>query len=375
MSDVATLSFDLQRHFPGAPWVCLKDGHQLLYTTNPMRATAYHLAVHLSGRSPEFIAAYKLNAWCIMNSCDFLQREVLALYFKDQQDSAYDWWTSNAHHLLPFVEGMRSSHWYYTRDCDLSEEWKKVVDLAAEEWGGVATHLAILKIPDFMERDSTERKEADAFYHKQYEERERAEYERLSKKFSHHVQNLLSSAEKPIVFVEGKFDAAYLAKAIRLFRGEKALSQIELRQIGDEDSVGSIGGSKDALNRAHYFLAANPHIIKRKILLLYDFDANKSDTNHKNLFVRSMPRNEGNDKIKKGIENLFPKELFETHFYTSRKKVGDYGEVTEIQSFDKERFCRYICDSRSIDAKQERDDFANFESVLSLIFKTLLPDR
>lgn len=372
--DVPIFPFDFRHQYPGAPWIWLRDGHQLLYTTNPMRATAYHLAVHLSGRSPEFIAAYKLNAWCIMNSCDFLQREVLAAYFKDQQDSAYDWWTENSRYLLPYVNEMRPNHWYYTNDCDVSQEWKNIVDLAAEKWGDVAAHLGILRIPDFMERDSTEHKDAEAFYHEQYEERERTEFERLSKKFSLHVQHLASLAEKPIAFVEGKLDAAYLIKATRLFRGEKDLSRIEIRQIGDEDSLGGIGGGKDALNRAHKFLAGNPHLIKRKVLLLYDFDANKDNSNHKNLFVRSMPRNEANDKIKKGIENLFPMELFETHFYTSRKKFGDYGEVTEIRSFEKERFCRYICDERSIGAKQERDDFANFEGVLSIIFKAILPN-
>lgn len=236
--DVPILSFDFQRHFPGAPWVYPRDGSQLLATTNPMRATAYHLSIHLIGRSPEFIAAYKLNAWCIMNDCYFLREQVLAPYFKTQQDSAYDWWTSNSRHLLPYVEGMRSNHWYYTRDCDLSEEWKKIVDLAAEEWSDAAAHLGILRIPDFMERDSTEYKKAEVFYHEQYEERERTELERLSKKFSLQVQHLASLAEKPIALVEGKLDAAYLIKATRLFRGEKDLSRIEIRQIGDEDSLG-----------------------------------------------------------------------------------------------------------------------------------------
>jgi len=247
------------------------------------------------------------------------------------------------------------------------------VRLAAIEWIGIASQLGVLRIPDFMEFHSPELKAVDAFYSRQQEERELTEFERLSKKFSHQVEHLASLAEKPIVFVEGKLDAAYLAKAIRLFRGEKALSQIELRQIGDDDSFKGVGGGKDSLNRAYQFLAANTHIIKRKILLLYDFDSNKHDRNHKNLFVRSLPRNERNDKIRKGIENLLPKELFEPKFYTSKKKYGDYGEVTEIQSFDKERFCRYICAERVADPRQERADFANFESVLALIFKTILP--
>jgi hypothetical protein len=109
-------------------------------------------------------------------------------------------------------------------------EWKRVVDLAAEEWSGVAQHLGILRIPDFMDR---------------------------------------FRGRETIVFVEGKLDAAYLTKAIRLFRGEKALSQIEIHQIGDEASSGGVGGGKDALNRAYQFLAAKQHLIKRKILLLY----------------------------------------------------------------------------------------------------------
>jgi hypothetical protein len=131
--------------------------------------------------------------------------------------------------------------------------------------------------------------------------------------------------------------------------------------------LGGIGGGKHALNRAHQFLATHQHLIKRKILLLYDFDANKSDSNEGNLFVRSMLRNAGNPKIKKGIENLLPTELFQYNFYTSRTKVGDYGEVTEIQSFDKERFCRYLCEERTVNEQQDRNDFANFKSVLSLI--------
>jgi hypothetical protein len=88
---------------------------------------------------------------------------------------------------------------------------------------------------------------------------------------------------------------------------------------------------------------------------------NKRDSNHKNLFVRTLPRNDSNDKIKKGIENLLPKELFERRFYISRRKFGDYGEVTEIQSFGKERFCRYICEERVVDIDQERKDFANLK--------------
>jgi hypothetical protein len=171
--DVPISSFDFRHQYADAPWICLKDGRQLLYTTNPMRATAYHLAVHLSGRCPEFIAAYKLNAWCIMNDCYFLRHHVLAVYFMDQQDSAYVWWTSTSRNLFPYVNGMQSSHWNYTRDCDLSEEWEKVVDLAAEKWSGIAAHLGILKIPDFMEHSSTEYKEAEAYYHKQDEERDR----------------------------------------------------------------------------------------------------------------------------------------------------------------------------------------------------------
>src|SRR4051812_31440227 len=79
VSDVAIFPFDFRHQYPGAPWIELKDGHQLLNTTNPMRATAYHLAVHLVGRSPEFIAAYKLNAWCIMNDCYILREHVLAV--------------------------------------------------------------------------------------------------------------------------------------------------------------------------------------------------------------------------------------------------------------------------------------------------------
>lgn len=162
--DVSIHPFDFRRHFPGAPWVRLRDGSQLLGVTNPEHTTAYHLAVWLAGRSAEFIVAYKLNAWCITNDCDFFRVEVLDQYFKSQQDSVGGWWHPNASHILPYVDGMRHNYWIrrkpYYEDV---KEWEKFVDLAAEKWIDVATHLGILRIPDFMERDSAERKEADAF--------------------------------------------------------------------------------------------------------------------------------------------------------------------------------------------------------------------
>jgi hypothetical protein len=101
------------------------------------------------------------------------------------------------------------------------------------------------------------------------------------------------------------------------------------------------------------------------VLLLYDCDTKKQSADYDNLKIRSIPKQE-NRKIKKGIENLFPDHLFTKEFYLPKTKIGDYGEVNQIQEFQKMKFCTWIC-SQKKDAK----DFADFKVIVD-IFKDFL---
>jgi hypothetical protein len=127
------------------------------------------------------------------------------------------------------------------------------------------------------------------------------------------------------------------------------------------------------------FLLANPSIISgKKIMLLYDFDANKPDENFEHFCIRSVPENKENVIAKKGIENLLPSGLFEGNSYPGGRDIFDkrfypekvipteYGRQKIIPEFNKKEFCKYVCQERL-----QSDDFRYFESVIG-IFKEFL---
>ena len=78
--------------------------------------------------------------------------------------------------------------------------------------------------------------------------------------------------------------------------------------------------------------------------------------------VRALPRNEGNAKVKKGIENLLPTALFEPRFYPSKSIVTDYGERRTVEEFNKTTFCRWVCDER-----RRVEDFGGFSAVVAIL--------
>ena len=96
-------------------------------------------------------------------------------------------------------------------------------------------------------------------------------------------------------------------------------------------------------------------------MLLYDCDTKKPSEDHDNLKIRAIPKQE-NRKIKKGIENLFPDHLFIEEFYTPKTKIGDYGEVNQIQEFQKMKFCTWICCQ-----KKDAKDFADFKVIVNIL--------
>ncbi len=147
---------------------------------------------------------------------------------------------------------------------------------------------------------------------------------------------------------------------------EDLLEQLEIDEIGKE---GKDGGHTN-LNAAKKFLETNQIHFTRKVLLLYDCETGKKDEKFDFVFVRCIPKNTDNSKAKKGIENLFPVELFEKKFYKERSKISDYGEKNIIQNFDKEEFCKYICQTR-----RKKDDFLKFEELLIPILDEFLSTK
>ena len=83
----------------------------------------------------------------------------------------------------------------------------------------------------------------------------------------------------------------------------------------------------------------------------------KPDEQIGELWVRSIPKNRENTKVKKGIENLFPQALFKEDFYCE-SPTDDGGSAKYL---DKSKFCDWICE------QQTADHFAKFNCVVEIL--------
>jgi hypothetical protein len=94
-------------------------------------------------------------------------------------------WTGGAKHLLPPLSGdfiFIGSSLRYDEAAQLAG-WRALVTEAAECWTALANEWALVRIPRFLHPSSAEYREWARFASAQSELYERAEYERLKRKF------------------------------------------------------------------------------------------------------------------------------------------------------------------------------------------------
>ena len=166
---------------------------------------------------------------------------------------------------------------------------------------------------------------------------------------------------KPVVLTEGKTDARYILTALELFGEAELLNSLEIRPVGGEGTKGDEGGGQPGLNKVHKAYLANPQSFNHALLLLYDWDANKSPYQIEKLWVRSIPKNSEDADEKSGIENLFPSHLFEDRFYEEKTRKGIHGKSTVYHYFKKQEFCDWICENGTA------TDFAKFDSIVQIL--------
>ena len=211
--------------------------------------------------------------------------------------------------------------------------------------------VTILELPDGNRIDSERYSEFGKAF----------EYYQNTESFENKLKEHLADLIKPIVLTEGKTDAQYIKKALVLLGEEELLNSLEIQPVGSEGEKGAKYGGKDGLNRVHTFYTKNPSLKTEPILLLYDSDAQKKDEDFKDLYVRSIPQNDQNTKVKTGIENLFPENRFSGCFYGEvTEERDDGGRITRVE-LNKPRFCEWICENGSV------DDFKKFESVVRIL--------
>ncbi len=192
------------------------------------------------------------------------------------------------------------------------------------------------------------------------------EYFRETKAYEEDLERALAVGERPLVFTEGETDLLYIRTALELLNRQDILEGLQIDWIGRHGPKGPLNTGSPWLDQTKKVIEANTDLTKRRVLLLYDFDTKKAAEDNGPISVRSIPRNPGNSRIKKGIENLFPPELFEERFYTTREIEGDYGEPIRRVTFEKMKFCKWMCEER-----RSVEDFKGFSVVVDLLERFL----
>lgn len=190
------------------------------------------------------------------------------------------------------------------------------------------------------------------------------EYYTKTKIFEESINDRLKINNKPLVLTEGETDPIYIKTALEVLGKEDLINKIDIEWVGTYTSKGkgTLNSGDTGLNNTYNVFKANPSILKTKLMLLYDCDTNKKNTNENNIYIRKIEKNEDNNTCKKGIENLLPNSVFEEKFYNEITKVDDYGAKSVITSLDKMKLCRYLCEE-----KRPKDDFDKFDSVISML--------
>ncbi len=167
-----------------------------------------------------------------------------------------------------------------------------------------------------------------------------------------------SDVVKPVVLTEGSLDTHYIQTALTLLGEVKLLNSLEIKPVGTKVNKGTHDGGKSGLDRIQKVYTANSWLFNQPILLLYDCDTNKQKADSEGCWVRLVPKNAENTKVKSGIENLFSMNLFEDRFYHEFPR-DDGGYVKKL---NKNKFCQWICADR-----READDFANFSVIVEIL--------
>ncbi|MEP0074037.1 MAG: hypothetical protein ABJE79_15170, partial [Marinomonas sp.] len=170
---------------------------------------------------------------------------------------------------------------------------------------------------------------------------------------------------KPVVFVEGDYDIRYLVKAAELLEKQDVLERIQLK-----DGVGF--GNLDKIWKSYNNSISE--VVPQKVILLYDCDTNKQNSQKNMVFKRVLTTNVGSP-ISVGIENLFPKETID-RIEIERPQYIDLKEASStrvrgiesnipasksVNKDEKGNMCNWLCENGT------KDDFSCFIVAFDII--------
>ncbi|MBK2267706.1 ATP-dependent nuclease [Francisella philomiragia] len=168
-----------------------------------------------------------------------------------------------------------------------------------------------------------------------------------------YIKNALNTNKKLVLITEGD-NNKFIEKAIR------AIDESLLENTHIVKRAESITGDKQLKLFYDFFVAINPSI---KILIVWDCDCvvYKSLESKNNVTPFVFEQNKNNNKVKKGVENLFREDIFSQTFYDTNTTLDDYGCEKINQIFNKKRFLDHILTINN------KEDFSNFKPLINLI--------
>ena len=183
------------------------------------------------------------------------------------------------------------------------------------------------------------------------------EYYQSTERFEEEIKQRFAAGTKPLILTEGALDPLYIKAALTRLEEVELMNSFDIDFVGMEKEKGTHYGGDKGLNHFRNLYEANSSLFHRPILLLYDCDTRKPDEQIETLWVRSIPKNTENTKVKKGIENLFSEYLFKEDFYCE-SPTDDGGSAKYL---DKPKFCNWICENGT------DIDYTKFDSVVKIL--------
>ena len=164
-----------------------------------------------------------------------------------------------------------------------------------------------------------------------------------------------SADENKLLIVTEGHNVVHIKKAIDILKPELA------SKIKYVEGLEGYTGKDQLLAMYRYEICKG----SGNILFVFDCDAkaqvdgaqNETEKIHK----FSFEKNTKNDKVKKGIENLYSKSLFTKDLYISRVETDCYGAKKTIGEFNKNAFLE------KIESKTKSNVFKNFQPLINKI--------
>lgn len=179
------------------------------------------------------------------------------------------------------------------------------------------------------------------------------------------IKKSIDDYHKPVLYVEGDYDIRYINRAAQLLGKQAVLDKLTIR---DGEGCGNL----DKIWRGY----ENPTsaALPQKLILLYDCDTRKPNSNRGQVFKRTVPASPENP-IAIGIENLFPPETIEKVARFNPAFIDVQSEMVNrvrnetvvipasqsVNKDEKGNICNWLCENG------KAEDFLGFEKVFEIL--------